>query len=338
MKQTLLLAGLFFALAAAAYAVPTDVTYTEGDATTRYTNGKQQDTSTGDVLNTGDSLKTGDDGLVEMDQKGVTIKVNHGTVFTLMEKEQNGSKAPVLSVALGSIKFRYNKLTGHEPLVRTNAAVLGVRGTEFTVFSGADGSTLVAVDSGQVTVEAEGKSVQLASAEGVEVGLGKPPGDKFVVHSDQIDYSKWNDDKLKAMLADPIAALKTIEDSLVEYSRTISDYYASYLENNNRLTAVRQERVRIFKEKGAEEARKFLEQSEMPVAYATGLMELNMRYFSIGALSLRRFVGGRLYVSMKSRYIANPHDPIWTDFLAEYASFLSLFEQSVAPHLVPADI
>ena len=53
MKRALLVAGLILLLAAEAQAVPTNVTYTEGDATTRYTSGKQQDTSIGDVLNTG---------------------------------------------------------------------------------------------------------------------------------------------------------------------------------------------------------------------------------------------------------------------------------------------
>ena len=224
MKQTILVAGLILAIAAAAHAAPTDVTYTEGDATTRYHSGVQQDTSVGDVLNTGDSVKTGDDGLVEMDQKGVTIKVSHGTVFTLMETAQGNQNAPVLSVALGSIKFRYDKLTGQEPLVRTNGAVLGVRGTEFTVFAGADGSTLIAVDSGQVTVQAEGQSVELASAEGVEVPLGKPPGDKFAVPKEKIDYSKWNDDKLSAMLADPLAAMQSIEQTMAGYIKNTIDY------------------------------------------------------------------------------------------------------------------
>jgi len=338
MKNALLIAGLILSLGASAHAVPTDVTYTEGDATTLYKTGQQQDTSVGDVLDTGDSVKTGDDGQVEMDQKGVTIKVSQGTVFTLMENAQSGQSTPVLSVALGSIKFRYDKLTGQEPLVRTNGAVLGVRGTEFTIFAGADGSTLVAVDSGAVTVQAEGKSVELASAEGVEVALGKPPGDKFVVHSDQIDYRKWNDDKLTAMLADPATAMDSIATTMAEYIRNISDYYSSYVDDNQKLTAVRQERVKIFKEKGASEASKFLDQMEMPLANTTGLMELNMRYYSIGALSLRRFVAGRLYVKLKSQYITKPQDPAWMDFVARYAAFLSMFEQSVAPHLVPADI
>ena len=137
------------------------------------------------------------DGQVELNQKGVTIKISHGTVFTLMERAgSDGKTSTVVSVALGSLKYKYDKMTGSEPEIRTNGAVAGVRGTEFTVFAGADGSTLIAVDSGQVDVESEGKTVQLAAAQGVEVPLGKPPGDVVPLKSDQIDYSKWNNDKL----------------------------------------------------------------------------------------------------------------------------------------------
>lgn len=338
MKQTRIVTGLLLLVAAAAQAVPTDVTYTEGDATTRYTSGRQQDTAVGDELNTGDSLKTGDDGLVEMDQKGVTIKVSHGTVFTLMEREQSGQKAPVLSVALGSIKFRYNKLTGQEPLVRTNSAVLGVRGTEFTVFSGADGSTLIAVDSGQVTVQAEGQSVQLASAEGVEVGLGKPPGDKFTVHSDQIDYRKWNDDKLNAMLADPAAAMDSIEATMAGYIKDVNDYAALFKDYSQKLSEERNTMVGISKDKGADEARKYQDEVVNPLMNQTFNLGVNLRFSALAALSLRRFVGGRLYLFLKTRNITHPGDSAYLDFLARFNSLLADFEKSIVPYLVTADI
>jgi len=338
MKQTLLVAGLILILAAAAQAVPTDVTYTDGDATTRYTSGKQQDTSVGDVLNTGDSVKTGDDGQVEMDQKGVTIRVSHGTVFTLMEREQDGQKAPVLSVALGSIKFRYNKLTGQEPLVRTNASVLGVRGTEFTVFSGADGSTLVAVDSGQVTVQAEGKSVELASAEGVEVGLGKPPGDKFALPKEAIDYSKWNDDKLNGMLADPLAAMQRIDDMMEGYIKDTVDYSSLFKEYTAKYEVEKANVLRIKNEQGDAAAIKYADSVVAPLSVQTSNLGLNIRYSALAALSLRRYVAGRLYVLMKARYITNPRDSTYGSFLSHFNAVLSRFEEAIVPYLVKVDI
>jgi hypothetical protein len=338
MKKTLLAAGMVLFLAAAAQAVPTDVTYTEGDATTRYTSGKQQDTNIGDTLNTGDSLKTGKDGQVELDQKGVTIKVSHGTVFTLMEKSQAGQTSPVLSVALGSIKFRYNKLTGQEPLVRTNGAIAGVRGTEFTVFSGADGSTLIAVDSGQVTVQSEGKTIELASAEGVDMKLGQPPGDKFAVHSDEIDYSKWNDDKLAVMLADPAGTMQNIEATMAEYVKDVNDYWSMLKDYRVKLATEQGNAVSIRKEKGQEEGTKYANEVVSPLLTQTINLGMNVRFSALAALSLRRYVGGRLYVLLKAQYIAHPDDGAYVEFLSRFSSFLSSFENSVVPYLVKADI
>jgi hypothetical protein len=289
-------------------------------------------------MNTGDTLRTGKDGLAELDQKGVSIKIAKNTVFTLMEREQGGNTSSVLSVTLGSIKFRYDKLTGQEPLVRTNSMVAGVRGTEFSVFSGDDGSTLIAVDSGQVTVESEGKSVDLAATEGVEVPLGKPPSDKFTVPKELMDYSKWNGDKLAGMLADPLAAMTSIENSLAEYEKNVADYNATYLEYKARLDEERQKRLQISKEQGADAAAKYQQDVITPLSLQTGHLFLNVRYFSLAALSMRRFVVGRLYLSLKARYIVNPDDPTWTEFVSRFDDFLSSFEQSISPQLVAADI
>lgn len=330
---------LFMLLGAIALvAAPADVTYTEGDANLRLSSGKSHDVEIGDVMNTGDTLRTGKDGQAELDQKGVTIKISHGTVFTLMEKNQAGQTATVLSVALGSIKFRYDKLTGSEPQVRTNGAVAGVRGTEFTVYSGADGSARFAVDSGQVTVESGGKSVDLVADEGVDVPLGKPPGDKFTSHSNQIDYSKWNDDKLNAMLADPISALTTIQGTMEEYSRSIADYYATYQEYKTRLDAEKEKRAQLSKEKGVEEGNRYQQDVVIPLNLDTGHLFINFRFYSLAALSLRRYVAGRLYLYIKSQYIADTHAPGWNSFLDKYNELLSSFEQSIVPRLVEDDI
>jgi hypothetical protein len=319
-------------------AAPANVTYAEGDASLKLKNGTTQDAQIGNVMNTGDTLRTGRDGLAELDQKGVTIKIARQTVFTLMEKEQGGQTSPVLSVALGSIKFRYDKLTGKEPLVRSNGMVAGVRGTEFDVFAGADGSTLIAVSSGQVTVESEGKSVDLAANEGVEVPLGQPPGDKFTVPRQLIDYSKWNEDKVSAMLADPLAAMTKIETAMAEYEKDVADFNEKFHQYSAQLKDLRENRAKIIREKGANAASKYQQEVINPLAIQTGHLFLNVRYYSLAALSMRRFVAGRLYLALKARFIASPDDPTWTEYRSRFENLLSDFEQSIAPQLVVEDI
>ncbi len=338
MKTTAAIA-VFLALGAFSLsAAPADITYTEGDASVRLKTGKQQDAQIGDRLNTGDTLRTGADGQVELDQKGVTIKIAHSTVFTLMEKSQGGISSTMLSVALGSIKFRYDKLTGTEPQVRTNGATAGVRGTEFTVFSGADGSTLIAVDAGQVTVESEGKSVDLAANEGVEVPLGQPPGVKFTVNRDQIDYSKWNGDKLAAMLDDPEAAISSIETAMGSYIRDVQEYDQSFKQYSQKLADERAARIKVTEDQGKDAGAKYESDVVFPLMNQTAALSLNLRYSTLAALSLRRFVTGRLFLMLKAQYITEPHSEVWTSFLAHYKELIESFEMSIAPHLVEADI
>jgi hypothetical protein len=283
-------------------------------------------------------VRTGRDGLVEMDQKGVTLKINPNTVFTLMEKEQGGQSASVLSVALGSMKLRYDKLTGREPMVRANSAVAGIRGTEFSVFAGADGSTLFVVDRGSVEVEAAGKTVTLSDEEGVEVALGQAPGEKFAVHRDQIDYSRWNDEKLASMLSDPLSAMAGIEESLSAYTKSVEEYDALYQQYREKLAGTQEKALAIAKEKGNEEATKFNAEALFPLTVETGNLFLNLRYYTLAALSLRRYVAGRLYVLLKSRFIAKPDDGVFVEFTARFEEFLLRFERSIVPHLVVADI
>jgi hypothetical protein len=153
-----------------------------------------------------------------------------------------------------------------------------------------------------------------------------------------MDYSKWNEDKLAAMLADPLAAMTSMESSLAEYIKNVSEYNTTYLQYKARLDEERQNRLQISKEKGADEAAKYQEQVITPLSLQTGHLFLNVRYFSLAALSMRRFVAGRLYVLLKTRYITNPDDPTWTEFLSRFDNFLSSFEQSISPQLVTADI
>ncbi len=338
MNKTAAVAVLLGAVGFGLWAVPADITYTEGDASVKLKSGRLQDAQIGDRVNTGDTIRTGADGQVELDQKGVTIRIASGTVFTMMEKSQAGSSSTVLSVALGSIKFRYGKLTGTEPQVRTNSAVAAVRGTEFTVFSGADGSTLITVDSGQVTVESAGASVDIAANEGVEIPLGQPPGDKFTVQRTQVDYSTWNADKLAAMLADPQAAMTSIETAMASYIKDVNDYAASFQEANARLQDEQTKRAAIAKDQGVEAGRKYEAEVVAPLANQVSAVGLNLRYSSLAALSLRRYVAGRLYVMLKARFIANPDDAAWTGFLAKYGELLQSFDSAIAPHLVEADL
>jgi hypothetical protein len=319
------------------FAVPNDVIYSEGDATVKFQEGYVEDVYIGDVYDTGDTVTTGYDGFVELDQQGLVLKINPDTVFTLQEKEEKGEKTGVFSLALGSIKFRYDRITGKEPMIQTPSCVAGVRGTEFSVFAGADGSALIVVDSGLVEVESEGKTVQLTADEGVEVQPGEPPGEKFVVHRDQIDYKTWNDDRVEAMLADPVLAMERLQDRLDYYIKMVQDYDHLYSEYLAEVEEERQKNKERAKKEGEDAALRYENEVIFPLSVETFNLGLNVRYFALAALSMRRYVAGRTYLLLKARYISDGANNTFSEYRNLFVSFLEQFEDSIVPQLVEAD-
>jgi hypothetical protein len=325
---------LLLAAAHSAGAVPAGVVYTEGEAVLRLKAGTQREALIGDTLNTGDGVRTGADGFVELDQKGVTLRIEPGTVFTLMEKEQKGRSTGVLALALGSVKFRYDRLTGQEPLIQTSSCIAGVRGTELTVYAGADGSALIVVEKGAVEVEAEGAVVALAPEEAVEVRPGQPPGDKFTVRRDQVDYRTWNDEKLQALAEDPLASLQAVRERLEYYIDNMQEYEQLYRENKQLMNEARQKQAEMAKTLSQEEVRKHDTEVTTPLVALTFNQSLNIRYFALAALSLRRFVAGRMYLLQKASHLEKGGG----DFSSLYEELLQSFERQVVPYLSELDI
>jgi hypothetical protein len=338
MKKIILTVSLLVLVLFCGYAVPNDVIYSEGDATVKIQEGYVEDVYIGDVYDTGDTITTGYDGFVELDQEGLVVKINPDTVFTLQEKEEQGEKTGVFSLALGSIKFRYDRITGKEPMIQTASCVAGVRGTEFSVFAGADGSALIVVDSGLVEVESEGKAVQLTTDEGVEVQPGEPPGEKFVVQRDQIDYKSWNDDKVEAMLADPVLAMERLQDRLDYYIQNVEEYFALFEEYEQKLAQERQKSLEIDAKEGTKAGDKYRTEVISPLSTERRNLYLNLRYYSLAALSMRRYVGGRLYSFIKARYISELDNATYQRYKDRYEGFLVDFEAKIIPHIVEIDL
>ena len=166
------------------------VTYIDGWVDIKDSTGDLYEAMTGDEVKVGNSVITDDDSYAELREKesGSTYNIKPNTVFTVREMEVGGTKQNVLSCTLGEIAFKFKRAGSIEPLIATNSTVAGVRGTEFRVYAGADGSSLIAVRSGMVEVESEGKSVSLEKDEAVEVRPGEAPGDKFSLKGKPLNF------------------------------------------------------------------------------------------------------------------------------------------------------
>lgn len=338
MKRTAMLGLLIVAASFAAFGQHADIVYVEGFVDLRLAGGERMEAFIGDYLERGDTIITETASYAELEQlNGYSIKIHEDTIFTFQEIEQRGEKRSVLSTTLGAVAFKFDMMTGKEPLIATPGTIAGVRGTEFQVFAGIDGSTLVVVSSGKVEVEAGGKKVELLPEEGVEVPAGGQPGEKFQVLRGQLDFSAWNSERLDSMLEDPAGAVRGIEKGMEALRVKIAELVPLYEANSERLKAERLKLPRIEEEKGKEARTRYYEETVFPLEVETSYMRLNLRYYALSALSFRRFVLGPMYARVTSAHINRLDSDLYTDFEKAYLRILSDYERDVAPFLVEAD-
>lgn len=337
--RRLLPAALALAMAVPAFAIDQhDVTYTEGFPVTREKGRYEADINIGDRLIAGQTVVTRTGDLVEMKAGGYTVKVDENTVFTIMEVEQGGQSQPVLANVLGKIRFARDRATGSDPRLITNSIVCGVRGTVVTLFAGEDGSSLVIVDEGLVQITSSGGAVELAKGEGVEVRTDGTTGEKFRALSTTVDYGSWNGERLQSMLADPAGAARRIEQRLDSYIEQIRAIEPLYNAKRAELDAVQKRRTELAGKGQTAELTDYTTNVYAPLRDETRFLVVNLRYYALSALSLRRFVAGRLYLQVKPRLMADPATADAREFLAIHGRVLEKFEQAVTGHLVPADI
>jgi hypothetical protein len=317
----------------------TDVVYIEGIVDLKLADGERMEALIGDYLERGDTIITDRGSQAELEQaNGSLIKIAEDTIFTLQEIELNGEKRSVLSTTLGAVAFKFNRMTGKEPLIATPGTVAGVRGTEFQVFAGLDGATLVVVASGKVEVEAQGKTVELLAEEGVEIPAGEAPGEKFQVLRGQLDFSEWNSGRLESMLEDPAGAIRGIEKGMEAFRVKIGELTPAYEANYERLLAEREKAKKLETDKGKEARKEHYETVVFPLEVETSYMRLNLRYYALSALSFRRYVVGSMYARVKSAFIDRLDSVEYRKFEKVYASVLDDYYRDVAPLLVEADI
>ncbi len=185
-------------------------------------------------------------------------------------------------------------------------------------------------------MEAEGASVDLAPEEAVEVRPGQPPGEKFKVHRDQIDYRSWNDERLRALASDPLASLEAARGSLEYYIRNVAGYNRLYRENKTLLGEARKKQEEMARTQSQEEVRKHDAEVTSPLVLLTFNQSLNIRYFALAALSLRRYVAGRMYLMQKAQSIGDPAGS--AEFFRAFEELLQRFEREIVPYLAEADI
>jgi hypothetical protein len=341
MKATpLLLALLSTAAALASAQQAAETTFTDGDVSRKGGSGKLRSLEIGDKLSPGDSVitKAASHAELKLLSGSSSIKVRPNTVFTLGETSVGGTRQTVLQTVVGSVSMKFDKLATKEPLIATSSCVAGIRGTEVEVYGGMDGSSVVAVVAGAVELQSGGQSVALAANEAVEVKPGQAPGPKFSWIGKELDFSAWDGAKLESYLADPLASALQVESQLATYRSSMDALIPELAKQKADYDAAYAELKRLVDAKDDAKAQELRESTVFPLMQAQGTLILNIRYYALSSLSLRRFVLGGMYMQLKTRYPLGAADPALAGFLEAYDRILKDFEENIVPQLVEADI
>ncbi|ORC30234.1 hypothetical protein B4O97_18460 [Marispirochaeta aestuarii] len=337
--SVLVVLGLFFAAALPSAAQVASIDYLQGWVDLRYPSGDVVEAMIGDELEKDDTVITGDDGTATLARQGAAeIVINPNTVFSIREIDSGGQKETVMHTALGSVKFKFMRLFGIEPKISTPSSVAGVRGTEFTVYAGDEGSALFTVDSGEVMVTSQGIPVVLYEGEGVEVKAGRAPGEKFELKGRPIDYSSWADEKQAEFSADPIAGLRGIERQMDGYIREVENLTLAYEDNKALLKENVEELKKIKELHGSDESDKYYREEIVPLEKQGSVIFLNRRYWSLSSYSLKRYIGAKQYALMKAKWLTGKDNDNFEEYNSMYNDILDKFNEYIIIHLSTEDI
>ncbi|MBF9017311.1 MULTISPECIES: FecR domain-containing protein [unclassified Oceanispirochaeta] len=336
MKKITLFLILTSILAVPAFSLMGEVVYVDGTVDIKTSSGDFDYADIGMPVETGDSIITGYDGYAEIEMEdGSTVKVNEDSIFKLDSVQQDNKSRNSFQLVLGSASYKFTKtMKEQEPQIRTPSTVCGLRGTEFSVFSGIDGSALYVVDEGSVAVTSKGAEVQLGAEQGVRVNAGETPGVPFEIKRGKVDYSAFKAEAEEAFLSNPASTVFLMMDQLAEYADMSDENEALFQAQKDGLMGLREKLDTLEGDK----KKAYYKETVFPEEVKASGLKQNVRYYAVSAKSLRRFVVGTMYVQMKTIYFMDQGNPEFLDFLNAYYQFLDMYETRIVPYLVEADI
>ncbi|MDC7241282.1 MAG: FecR domain-containing protein [Spirochaetales bacterium] len=335
MKKALSFLIFISLISVSAFSLAGELVYVEGTVDVKSSSGRMDWADIGMSVKTGDSIITGYDGYAEIEMEdGSTVKINEDSIFKLDSVQQENEEKNSFQLVLGSASYKFSRVLGNEPRITTPSTVCGLRGTEFTVYSGLDGSALYLVDDGAIAVSSRGAEVELGKDYGVMVEPGQTPGRPFEILRGKEDYTNFLSDSEANFMANPAGTVFTMMDQLEEY--------ADLADENNMLYEVNFEALKTLRDTlrtlEGDEKSAFYAENVFPAEVTTSGYKLNVRYHALSAKSMRRFVIGNMYLKMTTQHILDPMNPDYLDFLNAYNQFLHIYETRVVPYLVEADI
>ena len=286
MKRSLSLCiVLLLSLAVPLMAAAVVVDYVSGDVQYRHLKEDWQVLKVGMNLVSGDSIETGMNSEAILLDSGSEILISENANFTISEKYEKGKKRSTFLLFLGRMKFKLAKSGEAEPDIQTQTVNLAIRGTEFEVGSGYDGSTIVLIEEGSVAVQGKSSELVLEEGEGTEVQFGEEPSKKFDVLTKIIDWDAWLLSSQEAVKGNETALLRQTQGRFEGLAREIGNYVLireEALMEKERFTTKRDELIEAGE---AEEASEFAKKagSESKKAFHS---IVNIRFLALSSIGL----------------------------------------------------
>jgi len=240
----LIFASLLFgvAISGSAQSKVGDVTYLEGGVLVQR-EGQALDQSqvqTGLTIANFDLVRTASDGLAEVSVNNpkvpaMTIKVSPRTQFSFELSKLEAKQETSVGFSGGSISLKVAKLAGDQDLnVVLDSAVMGVRGTDFTVTTVPSGDLLVLCREGDVVLTDEtGKEVHAIPGTAIEKLAGGRFDTLEVGSADPDDFlRKWEQARSAALKADALAVIQREVQSYDRLTDEFAEEYAALKEKN----------------------------------------------------------------------------------------------------------
>jgi hypothetical protein len=261
------------------------VDYISGEVRFRHLKQEWQEVEVGTNLLSGDTIETGMKSEAMLLDEGSEIYISENSSFTVSERYEQDNKRSTFMLFLGRMKFKLGASAASEPAIQTQTVNLTIRGTEFEVGSGYDGSTIVLIDKGSVAVQGKSRELLLNEGEGTEVPFGEEPTQKFEVMTKVIDWDAWLASSQDAVHGNETSLLRSIGGRFDEISGDIADYERireTALKDRDRYLAQRDALMEEGRSEEAAEASKKAGQ-ESKVAFHS---LVNIRFLALSSIGL----------------------------------------------------
>ena len=160
-------------------------------------NAKKLPVTSGAMLQSGDIITTGPKSIIEIAYNdGSKIEVLENTSVMIGSDDVKNSDNAVL--IFGNVKGKFTKL-GKSRKVYTSTTICGIRGTEFQISAGKDGSSRIDLKEGSLAISNSYGSEDMEQGEKLEAEVSKAP---FKTKRD-ISAEEWMNEKENGLFSAP---------------------------------------------------------------------------------------------------------------------------------------